>query len=412
MKIFEVYYLNKEIVNEDKNLHLSHLEDSMLDYGWDGASQAINVLNNIIQTLKGHTTQKLSMSIKYDGSPAIIAGINPENGKFFVGTKSVFSRTSKACYTPNDVKKFYGDKPELAEKILLCLKYLKPLGIKSPIQGDFMFDKKSLKKQTIDGIEYLTFKPNTIMYAVPIDSELAQSIQEAELGIIWHTQYSGKTLLTMEMQGTVNIDELLKNKKVWMQKSTYVDLSGIATLTNDEYHELNDKIIVLKKQLKNIDKKAFDLLKNHSEFSTTFKLYTNQKIRSGEVFKNPIDFLNDFLTFFKARKQKDIDLLKTDKAKMSKKLLMDETYNFFKSHYDQLINIIDLYKHVFECKNFLIKKLNKLENIASYVHIDTDYRLTPPEGFVVTDHITGNIFKLVDRLEFSYLNFNHSERTK
>lgn len=88
---------------EGKNVHLEHLEDNVLNAGVSGAREAINFLRSLRDMLAGYTGTKMNVTTKWDGAPAIFAGINPENGKFFVGTKSVFAKNAKLNYTDDDI---------------------------------------------------------------------------------------------------------------------------------------------------------------------------------------------------------------------------------------------------------------------------------------------------------------------
>ena len=97
-----------ELILEDKggkNLHLEHLEDDSINYGAIGGRNAVNFLKSIRDMLVGNSSGKVNVSVKWDGAPAIICGTNPENGKFFVGTKSVFNVTPKVNYTNSDIRK-------------------------------------------------------------------------------------------------------------------------------------------------------------------------------------------------------------------------------------------------------------------------------------------------------------------
>ena len=69
---------------EGKNVHLEHIEDEVLNFGVSGARSAINFLQALRNMLAGHADTKVNVTTKWDGAPAIFAGVNPENGKFFV----------------------------------------------------------------------------------------------------------------------------------------------------------------------------------------------------------------------------------------------------------------------------------------------------------------------------------------
>jgi hypothetical protein len=84
------------------NTHLTHLEELVLTQGPKGFEMAKRFLLQLLETLKGNSKSSVQTSVKWDGAPAIFAGINPENGKFFVGTKSIFNKVPKINYTPED----------------------------------------------------------------------------------------------------------------------------------------------------------------------------------------------------------------------------------------------------------------------------------------------------------------------
>ena len=186
-----------EEARQDKNLHLEHLEDNVLNRGVTGARESINFLQSLRDMLAGSSTSKINVTTKWDGAPAVFAGINPKNGKFFVGTKSVFNRAPKLNYTDRDIDRNHPS-GGLNEKLKVALAFLPKLGIKGVLQGDMMFTKGDIKKEQIDGEKYITFQPNTIVYAVPESTPLAKTMQAAQLGIVFHTSYSGRSLDTMK----------------------------------------------------------------------------------------------------------------------------------------------------------------------------------------------------------------------
>ena len=86
-----------------QNKHLDHIEDLMILHGKDGLDNSIGFLKDIVQSLKtGSTT--MGMSTKWDGKPAIVCGINPENKKFFVAIKGVFGKEAKYFHTEAVIK--------------------------------------------------------------------------------------------------------------------------------------------------------------------------------------------------------------------------------------------------------------------------------------------------------------------
>ena len=148
---------------ENKNVHLEHIEDEMLNRGVTGAREAINFLRSLRDMLAGHSQSHVNVTTKWDGAPAIFCGINPENGQFFVGTKGVFNANPKLNYTDADIDKNHPS-GGLNEKLKVALRYLPKLGIKGVLQGDMMFTKGDIDKQVIDGQSYITFQPNVITF--------------------------------------------------------------------------------------------------------------------------------------------------------------------------------------------------------------------------------------------------------
>ena len=152
-----------------KNKHLEHPEDSILNEGKEGSQTILNFLKE----------KSSELSVKYDGAPAVVWGINPENNKFFVGTKGIFNKDAKLNYTPTDIDRNHPAEG-LNKKLKLALEHLPKLNIQGVIQGDMMYSQDDLQDETIDGVEYITFKPNTIVYAIPKNSDLAKQIKTSK----------------------------------------------------------------------------------------------------------------------------------------------------------------------------------------------------------------------------------------
>ncbi|HIO43601.1 MAG TPA: hypothetical protein EYN33_06250, partial [Gammaproteobacteria bacterium] len=222
----------KSFLAEEKLTHLEHVEDAIFDFGISGAKEALKILDNVAHSLEGHSKRSVNIQAKVDGAPAIIAGINPENGKFFVGSKSLFNKTPKINYTNADVDRNH--KGGLADKLKVALKEFPKMKLKGIYQGDFMFTPEDLKKETIDGEKYITFTPNTITYAVPHDSDLAKTILKSKAGVIWHTTYTGDTIANLSAQFNININSFKKQSSVWFTDTNFVDASGTATMTLSE----------------------------------------------------------------------------------------------------------------------------------------------------------------------------------
>lgn len=91
--------------------HLTHLEDLVITKYADGAQEALTTLQGLSKFFEGHANAPVNLTVKIDGAPAIIAGHDPADGKFFIGTKGAFAKTPRIAKSPEDLKTLYGDKP-------------------------------------------------------------------------------------------------------------------------------------------------------------------------------------------------------------------------------------------------------------------------------------------------------------
>ena len=183
-----------QYLTEDRNTHLEHLEDDILNNGLAGAKNALWFLGSLMTMLQSNTRSSMNVTVKWDGKPAIWAGTNPDNGKFFVGTKSIFNKEPKINYTNADIDANHGHAKGLVEKLKMALKYFPALGIPGIWQGDLLYTAGDLKGATLNGEKMLIFTPNTITYAIPLNSILAGRIRASKIGVVRHTTYTGKSM--------------------------------------------------------------------------------------------------------------------------------------------------------------------------------------------------------------------------
>jgi hypothetical protein len=376
---------------------MEHLEDEIWNEGSAGADNAIKFLKGVSEMLSGNTTKPShSVTVKWDGAPAIVAGINPENKKFFVGTKSVFNKgTPKINYTNKDIDKNHSG--ELATKLKIALKHLSKLGIKGVLQGDFMFDSGSLGSMKIDGERNITFTPNTITYALPIDNPVAKEIKDASMGIVFHTGYTGKTLTDMKASFRPNIKTLKKVKSVWFRDADFVDNSGVATLTVSEGDAISKAINLADNKIGSASN-IIDTLRG--DLVSKIKMYINSTIKSGQSNATH----SGFVKYFTDQINGAIKKLKSERGKEKKSAVRDEILSYLNKNKKGINALFDLHRALTEAKMLLIKKLQKIDEIGTFIRTDDGFKATAPEGFVAVDN-TGKALKLVDRLEFSRANF-------
>jgi hypothetical protein len=389
-----------------KNTHMIHIEDLILDGGVKGARQAILALRSLRDMLSGNAKAAVDITVKWDGAPAVFAGEDPSDGQFFVAKKGIFNANPKIYKSHADIDA--DTSGDLSKKLKMAYDYIKPLGVKGVIQGDFMFDKSDLKKESINGVSHVVFHPNTIAYAVPTGSTLGKTIQSAKIGIVWHTTYSGATFETMRAEfGKEIVSKLRPSKDVWMQDATLDDLSGTATLTKKETDDLNKKLSEAGKIFKTISSSTLKTIEGNKELNLMINVYNNTKVRDGQRITDTKKHATGLVMFVQARYQKEIDKRSSQKGKDVQIAKRDELLAFFdKSNIKSLQKVFDLHNLVTDSKLIIINKLNKLSKINTFVKTKSGFKVTNPEGFVAIDRMEGGAVKLVDRLEFSTNNFS------
>lgn len=390
---------------EGKNVHLEHIEDEMFNRGVTGAREAINFLRSLRDMLAGHSQSQVNITTKWDGAPAIFAGINPENGKFFVGTKGVFNKNAKLNYTDEDIDNNHPTEG-LNQKLKVALRYLPKLGIKGVLQGDMMFTKGDIEKQVIDGVSYITFQPNTIVYAVPADSKLASSMMSAQLGIVFHTSYTGRKIEDMKASFNVDIGKLQTTKDVWFRDASFVDASGTATFTEEETKEITYTLSQAGRVLQSINAMTLNRIAASEVIMTQIKTFNNSKIRAGEKIKNTTAHTNELVKTIENKLNANILDAKKTETKQKRQTEKNELMRFYRGNAQELKKIFDLMNLVVDAKLMIIRKLETIRDVGTFIRTDDGFRITAPEGFVAVDRLKGNAVKLVDRLEFSQANFN------
>jgi len=393
----------KGFITKDRNVHLEHLEDDIINRGSEGGRNAISFLKSIRDMLAGSSRAKVNMTVKWDGAPAIICGINPENGKFFVGTKAVFNKNPKVNYTTGDIRKNHSG--DLADKLSIALRELSRLGIKDVLQGDFLFTQSDLKSINIDGEKMISFTPNTITYAVPEDSSIGKRIARARMGIVFHTKYTGKTLDSMTA-GFGAVRGSATN--VFLASASYRDVSGSAKFSSTELTQFNAKLRMAEGSLLKAGPILDEMSKSTSDgLGIPFRLKTffNHYIRNTQGHMAKIkELVEMFRDYYINVLQAEIDSKKTDTGKQKYKDILKTNLQFIDRNRNALYFAIASHVTLQNAKNFLVSKMSEIQNIGHFLKTSSGYRVTAPEGFVAVDRVAGAV-KLVDRMEFSRANF-------
>ena len=385
-----------------KNTHLEHLEDNILNGGSQGGKEAVAFLRSLGDMLEqgGADTR---VTVKWDGAPAVICGTNPENGRFFVGTKSVFNKTDpKIIYSEEDVERMYAP-GQLAEKLKASYKYLSTLSIPEVVQGDLLFTDDKYEA-TIGGDTCVAFQPNTIVYAVPKDSDIGQKIDQAKFGIVFHTAYSGRTLDTMSASfGNIGVQG---NTNVFVTSSDFKNASGEANMTASEKTTYTNLVNKTEGSLKQASR-FLDLMKvndmNKFTLNIMFKTFFNTYVRQGRNLIGARNTARDFAQYFSNALDKEIDKKKMKATKDKYLELKNKGLKFISDNQQAIYMTVASYMNLQAAKNFMIRKLQKVNTFGTFLRTPDGYRVTAPEGFVAIR--SGQALKLVDRLEFSRANF-------
>lgn len=410
---FKQYYLLEDDTSQEvkaKLKHLEHIEELIINEGPKGAQRAIAFINRLISAVSGNADAKLAVNVKVDGAPSLTCGPLPpgeENaGEFFVGTKSALSPTGKRYTKLNASKIAEENSPGLAEKLITALKYLPALGMTEIYQGDFLFTPGDLKEQTIEGKRYITFKPNTIMYAVEANSETGQAVRRAKMGIVFHTVYTGNTIADMHATFNPDLSKLRETPDVWWKSNRVQDYSAEMPLGAEDVEQLKQKLAIAQRELQQIDPSLFVAMEQNPQLASFIKMHLNSKVRQNQLVGHIEDHLDQLAGFIDARHAKDIEKFKTA-AKKQQVAAQQQHYNQLVAQLrPQLAKMFSFFNHITEIKTVFLSKIKGFGGLEAFYKEGDKYTRTAGEGLVIADTETHEIAKIVDRLDFARQNFN------
>jgi len=392
---------------EQKNTHLEHLEDNILNAGVDGARESINYLRNLRDMLAGKSKGKVNVTVKWDGAPAVFAGTDPSDGKFFVAKKGIFNKNAKVYKSNADIDADIAP-GDLNNKMKLALAELSKLGIRGVVQGDFLYSAEDIKEVDIDGEPHITFHPNTIVYAIPKKSKLAATILASRIGVVWHTTYRGDSFESMSASfGKEIASSLTQNSAVWSVDAMYRDLSGTATFTEEETKVITGVLSAAGKMFNTVQRATIQGITDNEELLVLTKTYINTYVRDGQAISNTSTFVDGLIDYINTKYKKEEDKLKTEKGKEAIRQKKINIMRYFaNTPKPQIVALFDLYNLIVEAKLIIVRKLDKAKSIGTFLRTANGYKVTEQEGFVAIDHMGNNAVKLVDRLQFSNANFS------
>jgi hypothetical protein len=384
----------KEEAEGAKLKHIHHAEDRPILHGSKGFEHTFNALNQAHNHIKsgGHSSE---LTMKYDGAPSLVFGHNPENGKFFVASKSAFNKNPKINYTPKDIEKNHGHAPGLVDKLKQALTHLKKVApSKGVYQGDVMFGNED-KKETNKGV---SFTPNTISYTAKGDE--ADKVRKAKFGIVVHQQYHGKDLNSMSVDPHPDVHNFKHNPDVW-HKSAELDTSKVKYPESTQ-NSFQKHMEAAKKIHDTQGDKMYKATEPHRGETGPLATYINQAVRKDET-PSVKGLQNHISDKYKALASK----LKTPVGQAKKEKEAQQHVDYIESNKKHYENLLNMHHHLQQAKNVLVNTLNKNPGDLEH-HIGT--KKTDPEGFVVNH--AGEPTKLVNRAEFAKANLLRPNKFK
>jgi hypothetical protein len=379
-------FLKEETQEVDGKLkHIHHAEDRPLFHGVKGFEHARDALNSAHSQIKsgGHSS---NLTMKYDGSPAVVFGHHPETGKFFVASKSAFNKNPKINYTEKDIEKNHGHAPGLVAKLKDTLHLKKVVPKKGVYQGDVMFGHDD-KKETKGGV---SFTPNTIRYTAK--GEQADKIKKAKVGVVVHTQYHGKNITDMKADPHPDVHNFKQHEDVW-HKSAEHDTSKV-NYTEKAQEQYRKHIEAAQAIHDKHGSNMYRAIQPHSGEAGALSTYINKTVRTDE--KPTAKGLQKHITDIY---KKAAGKLKTPAAQSRKMTELKTHTSHIQGNEEHYNNLLKMHHHLQQAKNVLVNTLNQHEGGLEH-HIDS--KRSKPEGFVV--HHAGEPTKLVDRAEFAKAN--------
>jgi len=397
-------FIIAEATDRSKNTHLLHIEDLVLYGGVKGAREAINSLRSVSKMLRGHTDKKFGVTVKWDGAPAVFAGTDPSDGKFFVAKKGLFNKNPKLYKSVEEVKA--DTSGDLAKKLTIAFNELSKLGIRNIIQGDIMYTRPDLKTVDIDGEKHYTFHPNTILYAVPVNSDLGKRIAKSKIGVVWHTEYRGSSIEKLKASFSPDLSYLKTPSTVWYTDADFRDETGQALFTKSESDNVQKLLSDAGKIFQKISGTTLREIESNPAFAQDLETFHNSLVRRGEKIDHPEKRVDALISWAREKHTKNIDAKKSERGKASAKEKMDAYMSFFSpKNKKNLALVYELQNKIVDAKLAIIQQLEKTKSLKTFLKKKDGFEVTGQEGFVAVDHVNGAV-KLVDRLKFSYANFS------
>jgi len=387
MQSFRTYLVEDDQGKKIK--HLTHIEDRPLQTGEHGLKHSLASLQKAHQHIKSGTHSS-QLTTKYDGSPAVIYGYHPHNGRFFVASKSAFNKKPKINYTEADIENNHGHAPGLVHKLKAALHHLpKITPPKGVYQGDMMFTHDEVKHDYKKGSA--SFNPNPSGLTYTAHGREAERVRKAKIGIVTHTQYHGGDLHSMVAHHGVDHQNFKPHEDVFTMDPRH-DTRRVH-YSDQEQVEFERHLEAAKKAHSEGGKDMYKATETHQGVGGPLENYINHTVRTGETPST-----KGFMKHVESKGNEDIEKTKNKKFQESKKAQLAHHLRWIEANKHHYSNLFKMHHHLQKAKNTLVTVLNKHQDFEHH-HGGT---LTNPEGYV--HHFAGESDKLIHRHEFSRRN--------
>jgi hypothetical protein len=383
----------KEEAEGSELKHIHHAEDRPLMHGHAGFEHAHEALMKAHAHMKAGASHS-DLTMKYDGSPSLVFGHHPKNGKFFVATKSAFNKDPKINHTEADIDRNHGHAPGLAKTLKHALKHLPKVTPKHGVyQGDLMHhaETKSLYEEVIleaKGTK-VSFTPNTITYT-PKSKEDTEKVKKSKVGIVVHQKYSDDMKSASPHVDHHNFKE---HPDVHIHGAEH-DTSKVKHSAENE-KKFQSHMAAAKEIHDTHGHKMYDAVHpKHGGETGHLSTYINKTVRHDEVpsVKGFKEHLHDI-------HEKQAAKVKTEKSKAEKTGEGKSQIAHVEKHKSHYGHLFAMHHHLHQAKNALV---NSLETHEGRYHHHIEGKKSKPEGFVV--HHNNEPTKLVNRAEFAKQN--------
>lgn len=387
------YFLSEQ-ASEEKLKHLEHAEDHVINSGMEGFAHAFHNLEDVKDQLQGKKNDT-KITTKYDGSPSIVFGHHPENGQFFVASKSAFNVNPKLNYTFEDIEQNHGHAPGLVDKLKHALEHLPKVTPKTGVyQGDVMHSggvrsENNPHGDVMDEGGKFHFKPNTITYSTSHKSDEGKKIAKSKFGVAVHTAYTGNKFSDLKAEYGADISHFGSHPDVHLISTA--DDAQHAKMSPDHINTYNHHLEQAKQHFVNTDKGAYEALNTHQEH---IKTYINKTVRD-----NTKPTVEGYREHLKEKHLKEIAKVKTPKAVSTKTEKMNEHLTHLDKNKKHFTSILNMHHHLQAAKDQLVHALSAKPKFEHSIN----GQKVKPEGYVVIRN--NRPTKLVDRAEFSRANF-------